>query len=60
MAELNSNVESRTPFPRSPDDFDQDPRVSFSKLDNKYILEDYDGSEWEYSETLGKWIPSVC
>jgi HIV Tat-specific factor 1 len=52
--------ESRTPFPRSTVEFDEDPRVSFSKLDNKYILEDYDGSEWEYSESLGKWIPSVC
>jgi hypothetical protein len=50
----------RTPFPHAPEDFENDDRVSYSKLDNKWILEDdTDGSEWEFSDALGKWIPSV-
>ena len=52
-------AEERIPFPRALDDFDKDDRVSFSKLDNRWILEDDDGSEWEYSEQLNKWVPSV-
>jgi hypothetical protein len=50
----------RDPFPHTPDAFDSDPRVSYSKLDGKWILEDdVDGSEWEWAETYGKWVPSV-
>jgi hypothetical protein len=49
----------RKPFPHSPDEFQHDDRVSFDKRENKWILEDQDGSEWEYSEALGKWMPSV-
>lgn len=47
-------------FPKTPEDFETDPRVSYSKLDNKYILENDDGTEWEFDESLQKWIPSVC
>lgn len=47
------------PFPKTIDEFDSDSRVSFSKLDNKYILENDDGSEWEFDTNLSKWIPSV-
>lgn len=46
-------------FPQTPDDFDRDPRVSFSKLNNKWILENDDGSEWEYDDIRQKWMPSV-
>jgi len=46
-------------FPREPEDFERDPRVSYSKLDNKYILEDDDGTEWEFDEVGKRWIPSV-
>jgi HIV Tat-specific factor 1 len=49
----------RKPFPRAPDEFQHDDRVSFDKRENKWILEDHDGSEWEYSDALGKWMPSV-
>ncbi|KAK2750315.1 hypothetical protein FQN57_003795 [Myotisia sp. PD_48] len=46
-------------FPKSPAEFDSDPRVSFSKLDNKYILETEDGEEYTYDDALKRWIPSL-
>ena len=54
MADMN-----RIPFPQTQNDFASDPRVSYSKLDKKWILEDDDGSEWEFDEDLNKWVPSV-
>ncbi|KAL9086354.1 MAG: hypothetical protein Q9165_007140 [Trypethelium subeluteriae] len=58
---------ARVAFPRTIYDFENDPRVSFSKLDNKYILEDDDGSEWEWQGGVGpnadlgegRWLPLV-
>ena len=50
---------ARPAFPQTPEDFEQDARVSFSKLENKWILEDDDGSEWEFNEALKRWMPSV-
>lgn len=47
-------------FPQDPSEFDSDPRVSFSKLDNKFILEADDGQEYEYDNALKRWIPTVC
>lgn len=47
------------PFPKEVGDFDNDERVSFSRLDAKYILVDDDGEEWEYSEATGKWFQPV-
>lgn len=47
------------PFPKDIADFDNDERVSFSRLDGKYILVDDDGEEWEYSEATGKWFQPV-
>jgi HIV Tat-specific factor 1 len=46
-------------LPRSPSEFDADPRVSFSKLDNKYLLETEEGEEFEYVEGLKRWVPVV-
>lgn len=46
-------------FPRSPSAFDSDPRVSFSKLDNKFILETEDGQEFEYDTGLKRWVQAV-
>jgi len=46
-------------FPQDPAEFDSDPRISFSKLDNKFILETEDGQEYEYDPGLKRWIPSV-
>ncbi|EXJ82145.1 hypothetical protein A1O1_08214 [Capronia coronata CBS 617.96] len=46
----------RSGFPQSPSSFDADPRVSFSKLDNKFILETEEG-EFEWDIALKRWIP---
>jgi HIV Tat-specific factor 1 len=47
-------------FPQDPSEFDSDPRISFSKLDNKFILETEDGQEFEYDATLKRWVQTVC
>ncbi|KAK2752764.1 hypothetical protein FQN55_005896 [Onygenales sp. PD_40] len=49
----------RSSFPKSPSEFDADIRVSFSKLDNKYILEAEDGTEYEFDNALKRWVPLV-
>lgn len=52
-----SNAQSN--FPQTPEEFDADPRVSFSKLDNKFILEIDDEHEFEYDDALKRWVPVV-
>lgn len=51
---------SQSNFPQNPDEFDADPRVSFSKLDNKFILEIDEDHEFEYDDALKRWVPVVC
>lgn len=51
---------ARPDFPQSEDEFGDDPRVSYYKVDEKWILEDDDGSEWEWNGALKRWMPSVC
>ncbi|KAJ9233677.1 hypothetical protein DTO169E5_6882 [Paecilomyces variotii] len=46
-------------FPRDLEEFDSDPRISFSKLDNKFILETEDGQEFEYDTALKRWVQTV-
>ncbi|KAI0851388.1 hypothetical protein F5Y00DRAFT_8403 [Daldinia vernicosa] len=46
-------------FPTNPQEFEQDDRISFSKLDNKYIAVQEDGSEFEWDSQLKRWIPVV-
>lgn len=46
-------------FPQDPSDFDSDPRISFSKLDDKFILETDDGNEFEWDTALKRWIQTV-
>ena len=46
-------------FPKEVEEFEADPRVSFSKLDSKYILETDDGQEYEFDEKLKRWVPVV-
>ncbi len=46
-------------FPRSPSEFDSDPRISFSKLEDKWILETEEGPEYEYINGLKRWVPVV-
>ncbi|KAI9844425.1 MAG: hypothetical protein M1837_005626 [Sclerophora amabilis] len=51
-----ADAPSATFFPQTPEEFDADPRVSFSKTDQKWILEAEDGAEFEYEEALGRWV----
>jgi HIV Tat-specific factor 1 len=44
-------------FPVDPQEFDADERISFSKLDNKFLLVADDGSEYEFDDVLKRWIP---
>jgi len=46
-------------FPTNPEEFDQDERISFSRLDNKYIAVQDDGTEYEFDEGLKRWIPMI-
>lgn len=46
-------------FPTNREEFDQDERISYSKLDNKYIAVQDDGTEYEFDEALKRWIPMV-
>jgi hypothetical protein len=47
-------------FPTDPSEFDKDPRVSFSKLDNQYILETDDDREFLWDTGIKRWVESVC
>lgn len=49
----------QTGLPQDPSDFDADLRVSWSKLDNKFILETDEGNEFEWDTALKRWIPVV-
>ena len=46
-------------FPTDPSEFDSDDRISFSKLDNKFIAVHDDGTEFEYDKQLKRWIPVI-
>lgn len=54
-------------FPQTIEEFDSDPRISYSKLEEKYILEEENGNEWEWQPAIGeeaktgkgRWVPSV-
>ena len=63
MASINSPPQSpvapQSSFPQNPEEFDADPRVSFSKLDSKFILEADDGQEYEFDDGLKRWVPVV-
>ena len=50
---------TRSSFPQNPEEFDADPRVSFSKIENKFILETDDGQEFEFDDALKRWVPVV-
>ncbi|OQE24755.1 hypothetical protein PENSTE_c007G09528 [Penicillium steckii] len=50
---------SASNFPTDPSDFDRDPRISFSKLDDKYILETEDGQEFVYDSAIKRWVQEV-
>ncbi|KAE9376792.1 hypothetical protein N431DRAFT_330804 [Stipitochalara longipes BDJ] len=46
-------------FPTNPEEFDADDRISYSKLDNKFVLVQEDGAEFEFDDAIKRWIPVV-
>ncbi|KAI5819849.1 nuclear mRNA splicing factor-associated protein [Pyronema omphalodes] len=44
-------------FPTSIEEFQNDPRISWSRLDNKWSLETEEGAEWHFEEALKRWVP---
>ncbi|PBP18636.1 splicing factor U2AF-associated protein [Diplocarpon rosae] len=46
-------------FPSNPENFGSDDRISFSKLDNKFVLVQEDGTEFEFDDAIKRWIPTV-
>ncbi|KAI8632400.1 hypothetical protein F5Y19DRAFT_362991 [Xylariaceae sp. FL1651] len=46
-------------LPTDPQEFDSDERISFSRLDSKYIGVLDDGSEFEWDAQLKRWIPTI-
>lgn len=57
----SGGVSGKSSFPTNPEEFDKDDRISFSKLDNKYLLVHENGTEYEFTEgrngAEGRWIP---
>lgn len=46
-------------FPVNYEDFQADSRISWSRISNKWTLEADDGSEYEFDDSLKRWIPVV-
>lgn len=46
-------------FPINQDEFGNDDRISFSRVDNKYIAVQEDGTEYEFDADLKRWIPTL-
>lgn len=45
-------------FPTAIDDFDKDDRISFSKVDHKYVaVHEDDGTEYEFDPQSRTWLP---
>jgi len=59
MDQRSGSEGASTSFPSDPLKFDSDDRISFSKLDNKYILVQDDGTEFEFDNALARWIPVI-
>ena len=59
MADKVDNLNGTSTFPTSPSAFDDDERVSYSRADEKYILETREGGEYEWDSSLRRWIPAV-
>jgi HIV Tat-specific factor 1 len=54
---IMSSIQEPPPFPTNPEEFDSDDRISFSKLDNKFLLVQEDGTEFEFDDAIKRWIP---
>lgn len=49
----------RKPFPTDQESFGDDDRISYSKLTQTFILEDENGTEWEWLSAVNKWTQTV-
>jgi len=60
-APLLPNGDENSPggFPTVIERFGDDPRISWSRLDNKWVLESDDGAEFHFDDALKRWIPVV-
>ncbi|KAK5946956.1 hypothetical protein PMZ80_001101 [Knufia obscura] len=47
---------AQSDFPTEPSRFADDERVSWSKLDSKYVLETEQGGEYEWDDALRRWV----
>ncbi|KAG5949992.1 hypothetical protein E4U53_005576, partial [Claviceps sorghi] len=45
-------------FPTDVQEFDADDRISFSRLDNKFIAVHDDGTEYEFDPEWKRWVPT--
>ncbi|EPE03698.1 splicing factor u2af-associated protein 2 [Ophiostoma piceae UAMH 11346] len=54
---MANNVAEVFTFPTDISEFDSDERISFSRLDSKYIAVQDDGTEFEFDQGLKRWIP---
>lgn len=45
-------------FPTDVREFDADDRISFSRLDNKFIAVHDDGTEYEFDAEHKRWVPT--
>lgn len=59
MEQRHLSEASASAFPTDPEEFDTDDRISFSKLDNKFVLVQEDGTEFEFDEALKRWVSTV-
>ena len=67
MAQIQAAISppppSESTFPQDLTDFDADPRISFDKLNQKFILETEDDEgnalEFEFDDGIKRWIPVV-
>ncbi|KAI9734137.1 MAG: hypothetical protein M1818_006659 [Claussenomyces sp. TS43310] len=57
MDDQTGETQGASSFPLNPEEFDSDDRISFSKLDNKFVLVQEDGTEFEFDEALKRWVP---
>jgi len=57
MASVQNPEAGGSLFPTNIEEFDNDDRISFSKLDNKFLLVQADGTEFEFDSAIKRWIP---
>lgn len=50
---------AQSDFPTEPSSFAEDERISWSKLDSKYVLETEQGGEYEWDDALRRWVAVV-